>query len=626
MCLPVLCAAQSYTDTVMINELTVTGSRYSIFSPEHTIQKIDKAKLEQHSSDNIDALLTLYTPGYCNMSGYSGTTTISLRGGTSSRTAVLWNGLNIQSVTDGGSDISLLAAMLSDEMIITYGNSSALAGSGAIGGAIHLNNNPEFKKGLSLKISESLGSFMNYSKGISFTSGNTKYYSNTRFIYHYGKNNFPFINKNEFGSPTERQKNAETEQYSFLQHNSFRIRKNQVANIYMLFNDSFKNEPLKIGDKTISGNLPYMKNRYYRFCGEWKRIDKKMEYAMRSALLYNNLYYTIPSIPLISDITAISSVNEATVLFSHKNRLFINSGINNTYEKALTENYLSPPHRNRTALFGSAKMVSEKAKGNMIVNIREELTGDNLSPFIFSVFLEKDILKYFSFHTGLSQNYRVPCFNDLYWQDIGNPELLPEQGLSEDVGIGYKYDVNNWKLEITINSYSSIIKDFIIWLPDSNNIWTPENIGRVWARGIENFNTITFSGADFSSGITNSVSLSETTFMPSEKLSPKAENKQIVYIPRIKNNTTLFFSFKDLYVSYTHIFIGKRFTTTDNEYFVNSYNTGNLDVSYKFKRDEYIFHCGAEINNIMNTSYLIHPSYAMPLRNYKLKISILFNT
>ncbi len=63
-------------------------------------------------------------------------------------TAILWNGFNIQNAMLGQTDLSLLPAVFFDEVEIEYGGSSAVWGSGAVAGSIHLNNRAGFGRGL----------------------------------------------------------------------------------------------------------------------------------------------------------------------------------------------------------------------------------------------------------------------------------------------------------------------------------------------------------------------------------------------------------------------------------------------------------------------------------------------
>ncbi|SNS56793.1 iron complex outermembrane recepter protein [Belliella buryatensis] len=94
------------------------------------------------------------------------------------------------------------------------------------------------------------------------------------------------------------------------------------------------------------------------------------------------------------------------------------------------------------------------------------------------------------FYTNYGASYRIPSFNDLYYEDpsnVSNPNLLPEEAQSFE--IGYKYFNKGVRFELVyFNRYT---KNLIDWsrapsdVSPNPNRWTPSNISEVTFQGIE---------------------------------------------------------------------------------------------------------------------------------------------
>ena len=59
--------------------------------------------------------------------------------------------------------------------------------------------------------------------------------------------------------------------------------------------------------------------------------------------------------------------------------------------------------------------------------------------------------------------------------------MKPEQSASTEIGFKLRYP----KFNTQVNVYQTWAQDWILWLPQSGNIWRPENIQKVAISGIE---------------------------------------------------------------------------------------------------------------------------------------------
>ncbi|AFL86337.1 outer membrane cobalamin receptor protein [Belliella baltica DSM 15883] len=93
-------------------------------------------------------------------------------------------------------------------------------------------------------------------------------------------------------------------------------------------------------------------------------------------------------------------------------------------------------------------------------------------------------------YTNYGASYRIPSFNDLYYEDpsnFSNPNLVPEEAQSFEVG--YKFNKQGFRFELVyFNRYT---ENLIDWSREPSDIvpnpnrWTPRNISEVTFQGIE---------------------------------------------------------------------------------------------------------------------------------------------
>ena len=129
--------------TVMLPPLTVTASRLPVSIVEAPVrtQLLDRSDILESGSRTVADLLgqraALYVRHYAG-----GLSTLSQRGGTASQTLLLLDGHRIASPQLGQLDLSLLPTVLLDAVEITSSAGGALYGTDAMGGVVNLRTAP----------------------------------------------------------------------------------------------------------------------------------------------------------------------------------------------------------------------------------------------------------------------------------------------------------------------------------------------------------------------------------------------------------------------------------------------------------------------------------------------------
>ena len=80
-------------------------------------------------------------------------------------------------------------------------------------------------------------------------------------------------------------------------------------------------------------------------------------------------------------------------------------------------------------------------------SVRQEVATNYRNPFLYSFGLVYQPLEMYSIKLNTSKNFRLPSFNDLYWEGSGNHELIPE--LSHQMELGQELKINTLKFSLT---------------------------------------------------------------------------------------------------------------------------------------------------------------------------------
>ena len=223
------------------------------------------------------------------------------------------------------------------------------------------------------------------------------------------------------------------------------------------------------------------------------------------------------------------------------------------------------------------------------------------------------------------QVYRMPTFNDLYYNFIGNIDLHPELARQYNLGLSYSVSGGRYAQRIgaSIDGYINRISDKIIAVPSQNLFsWSMLNLGTVDIRGLD-----MVVEADGAAGkLFWSGRLSYTWQQARDVTDPASRNykDRIPYSPDHSGSGIVAAGFKQWGIGYNLTFSGTRYTLGDNIPYnrLPGWKVHDLFLSRTF--DIAAIRCviKAEINNVGDQRYDIIRYYPMPGRTYKLSFTI----
>ena len=615
-------ASQPY----LLSEIQISASRLSGFSTGNKVLPIDSALIIESTDQSLADILSRHSPVYMRSYGLGGLATPSFRGSGASHTPVLWNGFNLQSPLNGQVDFSLIPAYLMEDVQLQFGGAGALFGSGAIGGVVHLNRPEGIQSGLSIGANLGFGSFGSRFQGLKFRYGKEdRWTCSLRAFHKSADNDFPYEDTGQPGSPTVKQSNASVEQVGILNDNRVRLGAGGILDLGIWFQNTDRQIPPTLTQAASSAS---QLDESVRVTAQYKQNWSKVNLTVRSALLWEDNEFRDPQISLISSNQSLAWLNEMELGSGFSGNYSWNLGAHWGNYQGDSDNLGGRVVQNRLAAFGSFNATTNSGKLNGIVSIRQELFDGTAAPLVPTLGLELVPSSSWRLKASMTRNYRLPTFNDLYWNDSfarGNSELEAESGWSQDLSLDYGKSINGFDISASVVAFHSRIKNWILWSPDTLGVWSPQNVLNVRSRGLEFGLDFAFQLGDVKINFSPKYNYVQSTNQEVRAGNESALDQQLIYVP--EHNSQIYLSLRHFgsKISYDHRFISKTYTTTDNSAFLPGYDVGNLLLKTDLRFWRLDWSISGEIRNLWNKEYQVIAYRPMPGRNYQISLVLMFN-
>ena len=249
---------------ITLEEVVVSDVRVKRYAEGHKVTVLKDSTIQRDNAF-LTSLLTFNSNIYFKENGFGMVSSPAFRGTNASHTAVIWNGININSQLNGQVDFNTINPYNYNSIEIRSGGGSVQYGSGAIGGSVHLNNDLRFDTHFDNQVSIGYGSFETTKVNFNQSFGNRKASYSFGINYNKSDNDYRYLDTNAIN------KNGEFENLNFNFNAGYVLSEKQVLKIY---HQTF------IGDRNLSGNLVVLgrskyKDNHYRTQLEWGVLVKK---------------------------------------------------------------------------------------------------------------------------------------------------------------------------------------------------------------------------------------------------------------------------------------------------------------------------------------------------------------
>ena len=582
-----------------LNEVLVIDAKLEDYSEGFKLIQLSDTLIARNSV-SLTEVLNFNSTLYFKENGYGMVSSPSFRGTNASQTAVIWNGIPVNSNLNGQTDFNTISPSSFNTIIIRSGGGSTQYGSGAVGGSIHLNNTIDFQNKQSSELKLSYGSFSTIVGVFKSRFSSDKKYIDFGIDFISSENDYEYIDLNR------KNENGNFDKLNIAVNAGLNFGKSTLS-----WNSNYF-----LGNRNFSGTITSPSKDSYkdlttRNLVTWNKASNKWNNTIKGAHTFERYrYYPQPENNLYFEGQSTTYLGDYQLEYEINKDLKISSIINYTYIKSKGSNIGTNDRNTLATILLWKHQINEKLSYG--INLRQEFLTNFENPFLASFDVNYAINKWYTLKANASKNYRVPTFNDLYWNSGGNENLNPETSYQAEIANEFIW--NQFRLNITGFYISST--DLIKWQPNEDGLFTPLNISKTENLGIEVDGNYSKSIKEHQLNLVFNYAYTAAKDL--------GKNKQLVYVPYYKATGALTYDYKKLAAYYQLLFNGEVFTTTDNNGVLDNYSVSNLGLEYLIQEKSFPIKIGIKLNNIFNTYYENVAYRPMPNRNIQTFINFKF--
>ncbi len=225
-------------------------------------------------------------------------------------------------------------------------------------------------------------------------------------------------------------------------------------------------------------------------------------------------------------------------------------------------------------------------------------------------------------------SFRMPTFNELYYNNIGNTLLLPEDAHQFNYSLRFMpIRKKNWHINFKNNIYHNRVKNKIVAVPTKNLfIWSMQNVGKVAVYGYE---TILSAHLRMSHQwkIEMSVNYSYQRTVDITKKGSPTYKHQVAYVPVHTMNMDASLYYQRFGLRLSNYGISDRYSLNENvlQNRVEGFLISDVIFFYTLPIKKHVLRLQAAVKNILDVPYAYIRSFVMPGRNYLISLSYAFN-
>lgn len=463
--------------------VTATRSPQALKDTLASTTVITREQIEKSQARDVYQLLRSVPGVYMRRNGGRGSSTgISLRGGNSSGTLVLVDGVNIESASLGEVALEQLSVDQIERIEIIRGPKSSLYGSSAMNGVVQIFTR---KGGEQPGMQLSLGAGSNNTRdGAASFSGAT---ATTRYnltASHVTSDGFDVRHEDDEASGI-RAFDLDDDAY---RRSSLSLGVDQQlgelfsANLILNRNEGESEYDLSPG---FGQSLPY---------GSFDSLLTATGLTFDNGTLMSKLQYSVfkdrseqeddvqPGIEY-SLIETRRNVGQWENSLTALDWLTLNFGMDYTHEELHSTNDYSQTRRDNVGGYVNSR--ADVGQASWALGFRHDNNEQFGSKWTGDTALGYELTDGVQASISYGTAYKAPSFNDLYWPSSpwssGNPNLVPEETETYEVGIDAYQD---WGMA-SFHVYKSYVENLIDWAEASQYFWTPSNVDDVKIRGAE---------------------------------------------------------------------------------------------------------------------------------------------
>lgn len=646
-----------------LDEVVVTGRRpLKEIGVQSTL--FDSLALKENIALSMADILTFNSSVFVKSYGRATLSTVAFRGTSPSHTQVTWNGMRINSPMLGMTDFSTIPSYFIDNASLLHGTSSVNETGGGLGGLVRLATRPVGKDGFGMQYVQGAGSFSTFDEFVRLTYGSEHWQVSTRAVCSSSPNDYKYINHdkkiniydddhNIVGQyhPTERNRSGAYRDIHVLQeiyYNTLRGDRFGLNAWYINSNRELPMQTTDYGDERDFENR--QRESTFRGVMSWDHTRTDWKTTVRAGYIHTKMKYDyrreVAEGVNVDMTRSRSRVNtfygQAEGEYSPTARLYLTAGlsVHQHFVRSEDKNVIKQDgdktiigyDMGRAELSASASVRWQPVdRIGLSAVVRQDVYGRDAAPVIPAFFVDGLLSSRGNvmIRVSVSRNHRFPTLNDLYFLPGGNPDLRSEHGLSYDAGLSFGTGIAGLLTAGgSVTWFDSYIDDWIIWLPTTKGFFSPRNVKKVHAYGIEAKADLSVKPArEWLADISGSMSWTPSV-NEGEKMSPADQSvgKQLPYVPEFSASLTGRLTWRTWGFVYKWAYYSERYTMSSNDFSLTGHlpkyfmSNVSLEKNLTLKFADMQFKLA--VNNIFDEDYLSVLSRPMPGINFEFFIGI----
>lgn len=640
------CQASERSDTVPVflpSVNVVSGESSKTVTSSTPYQKIDAERIKLTGITDIsDAMNRLPGVNVRDYGGAGGLKTVSVRGLGAGHTAVVYDGVALSDCQSGQIDLSRYSLDNVSAISLYSGDNDDIfmpAKAAASASSIYISSftapSPS-DKGLHLNARMRTGSFGFYNPFLRISKGFGKYsFSfNTEFIH--ADNDYTFKLQNGKYITKEKRQNSNMNSWHGELNYRVRLAPASILNAKLYYYDNSRRLPGPVvyyvtktdehmRDRNFFGQIQFKGKvadklsvlstaKFNWATSHYRDFDQRYAsgvldnyYIQREAYITGALLFT-PSSFLSLDYSADWAWNNLS---------------------SNTDNNIRPlRHTVLQSLAAKCVFGRVTAMGRLLYSLyfndaKDGDAGKNQSRFSPMVSVSVKPFEGIGLYVrgGYKNIFRLPTFNEAYYDNYGSINLDPETTDQFNLGVTYQASSVSWMpdLSITCDGYLNHVKNKIVAVPYNLFLWRMTNLGKVRVFGVD----LTLNSTFRLSRRHALTLVGSYSFQRAEpRTSPDASDwmKQVAYIPRNSGSVSLSWLNPWVDVAIHSNGMDDRYTTNNNlpETRIPGFFETGVALSHKFTFKKCSMEVRGDLINLFNSQYEIVARYPMPGSSWKL--------
>ena len=597
-------------------------SRSSLHAPQR-LTALGPEAIAQTGARTVADVLEQRSGLFVKRYGMGGLATVSLRGTGSQQTVVLLDGQRAVDPQSGQVDLSLLPTVALEGVDVAYGTRSAQYGSGGLGGAVRLRTLTPTKD-LQVKTTGQLGAYGEETGGLVASGGTGSVAGLVAIEASQVAGDFPYTNTTRVTAPVERRAGADRSLRTALGKLRYEAGGARLS-VTAWYSDVERGLPGAADGSPAEArqwdrHLRLLVRSETRF--GWGTLDVRGS-SQITRLRYAN-FASQPDLRIDETTRGQSHALTTTVRRALGTRAVLLGGITGGLDRSSLDGGI---RQTRTAAFTEATLFFGRAE--VTPALRADLyasagrTTAALSPQL-GLSVQPTAWAGWRLKGSVGRAFRMPSFNERFYEPGGTPDLRPEDGWSAEAGTALALGRGVTRLQAEATAFATQLRDQIVWQPSfvgpGVQVWKPANVARVRSLGAE----LSASGqAQLASQVQVDGGLFFTHVAAENRSAQatKAYGRQLPYVPRQQLKVHAGAAWCGLRADMSGRLVGPRFLTADESQQVPAYRVADAQLGYRRTVGPVRLGLSVALRNALDARYSVIRFYPMPPRHAEVRLT-----